>query len=187
MAEQAKNFEGKTVLLGVCGGIAAYKAIDLASKLTAAGAKVFTIMTANACELVGPKSFEAITNNPVFTNMWEKKAQYNIGHVHLAEQADLFVVAPATANIIGKMTNGICDDMLSTSLCVGWKKVLMAPAMNHNMWSNPAVKFNVNALKEMGVEFIGPGEGRLACGDIGPGRMAEPAEIIERIGKILGK
>lgn len=186
MNTNLENLTGKKILLGVSGGIAAYKAVDLASKLTSHGAKVYTIMTESATELVRPKSFEAITNNPVFTNMWDKKAEYNIGHVHLAQQADIFVVAPATANIIGKMANGISDDMLSTSLCVGWNgKILFAPAMNNNMYINPAVQKNIQTLKDMGVQFIGPESGRLACGDTGPGRMAEPFDIIQRISTIL--
>lgn len=188
MTKTGKNLKGKTVLLGVSGGIAAYKAVDLASKLTAGGAKVFTIMTENACKLIAPKSFEAITDNPVFTDIWATQTQHNIGHVSLAQQADVIVVAPATANIIGKMANGICDDILSTALCVGWNKpVLIAPAMNNNMWANPAVAFNVNSLKEMGIQFIGPETGRLACGTEGPGRMSEPADILDAIEKILSR
>jgi phosphopantothenoylcysteine decarboxylase/phosphopantothenate--cysteine ligase len=186
MVENKPNLHNKNVLMGVSGGIAAYKAVDLASKLTASGALVKTVMTENACQLVTVKSFEAVTNSEVFTSMWSKPAQYNIGHVNLVDWADVVVVAPATANIIGKAANGICDDLLSTILCVCWnKKVLVAPAMNSNMWLNPAVQGNIAKVKEMGFELIGPVEGRLACGTVGPGRMAEPADIIKAIEKLL--
>lgn len=188
MAKNTLKINGKTVLLGVTGGIAAYKAADLASKLVSAEANVFTVMTENACQLIGPKTFEAITNKPVFTSMWLQKANYNIGHISLAQQADIIVVAPATANIIAKMANGISDNMLSTTLCAGWNRpMLFAPAMNTNMWSNPAVQANVEKLKEMGVQLIGPEAGRLACGDQGSGRMSEPTDILIKIEKILTK
>ncbi|MHC4245026.1 MAG: flavoprotein [Planctomycetota bacterium] len=186
MAENTANLEGKNILLGVSGGIAAYKAVDLASKLTAYKSVVKTVMTKNACQLVTAKSFEAVTNSEVFTNMWSEASQYNIGHVKLVDWADVVIVAPATANIIGKAANGICDDLLSTILCVCWdKKVLLAPAMNNNMWQNPAVQNNIAKIKEIGFELIGPVEGRLACGTVGPGRMAEPTDIISAIEKLV--
>lgn len=177
------------ILLGVTGGIAAYKAVDLASKLTAAGAVVRTVMTEAACRLVGPKSFEAVTGSAVFTTMWDAPEEYTINHIALVDWADLVVVAPATADIIGKIANGICDDLLSTILCACWPltqsgRTLLAPAMNKNMWANPAVQNNVTKIKEMGVQLIGPVEGRLACGAEGPGRMAEPKDIFEAIEKI---
>jgi len=177
------------ILLGVTGGIAAYKAVDLASKLTAAGAGVRTVMTEAACRLVGPKSFEAVTGSAVFTTMWSAPEEYAINHIALVDWADLVVVAPATADIIGKTANGICDDLLSTILCACWPltqsgRTLLAPAMNKNMWANPAVQNNVTIIKEMGVQLIGPVEGRLACGAEGPGRMAEPKDIFEAIEKI---
>jgi phosphopantothenoylcysteine decarboxylase/phosphopantothenate--cysteine ligase len=188
MAKRTKTTCGKTVLLGVSGGIAAYKAVDLASKLVGAGFAVHTVMTANACELVGAKSFEAVTGNAVYSSLWSAPQEFRIGHISLAEAADVVVVAPATANIIAKAAGGICDDLLSTTLCVCWQKpVLFAPAMNTRMWNNPIVKKNVAILKkELKVQFIGPAEGRLACGETGPGRMAEPADILRRIQEILG-
>jgi phosphopantothenoylcysteine decarboxylase/phosphopantothenate--cysteine ligase len=186
MAENKSNLKGRNILLGVSGGIAAYKAVDLASKLTAYKGAVKTVMTENACQLVTGKSFAAVTNSEVFTSMWSEATQYSIGHVKLVDWADVVIVAPATANIIGKAANGICDDLLSTILCVCWdKKVLLAPAMNNNMWLNPAVQNNVAKIKEMGFELIGPVEGRLACGTVGPGRMAEPTDIINAIEKLL--
>jgi phosphopantothenoylcysteine synthetase/decarboxylase len=183
------------ILLGVTGGIAAYKAVDLAGKLTAAGARVKTVMTEDACRLVGPKSFEAVTQSTVFTTLWpdtSAPAEYQASHITLLEWADIVVVAPATANILGKIANGICDDMLSTTLCACWPLVesgsaLIAPAMNTNMWANPAVQHNVKILRERGFQFIGPAEGRLACGSEGIGRMSEPKDILEAIEKIASK
>lgn len=180
------------ILLGVTGGIAAYKAVDLAGKLTAAGARVKTVMTEAACRLVGPKSFEAITQSAVFTTMWSTAEEYQISHIALLDWADVVVVAPATANILGKIANGICDDMLSTTLCACWPlvesgAVLLAPAMNNNMWANPAVQHNVKTLEERGFQFTGPAEGRLACGTEGIGRMSEPQQILEAIEKIASK
>ena len=180
------------ILLGVSGGIAAYKAVDLASRLTSAGARVNTVMTENACLLVGPKSFEAVTCSAVFTSLWSTPEEYKIGHIALVDWADIFVVAPATANIIGKIANGICDDLLSTTLCAAWRLIkseaaLLAPAMNNNMWNNPAVQRNVKTVKEMSFQLIGPVEGRLACGAEGIGRMAGPQDILETIEKIASK
>jgi phosphopantothenoylcysteine decarboxylase/phosphopantothenate--cysteine ligase len=177
------------ILLGVTGGIAAYKAVDLAGKLTCAGAGVKTVMTEAACRLVGPKSFEAITQSAVFTTMWSTPEEHQISHTALVDWADVVVVAPATANILGKIANGICDDMLSTTLCACWPlvesaTVLLAPAMNNNMWANPAVQRNVKTLEERGFQFIGPAEGRLACGTEGIGRMSEPQDILNAIEKI---
>ena len=185
MAKENSAISGLNVLLGVSGGIAAYKAVDLASKLTAAGALVDAVMTENACKFILPKSFEAVTGRAVYTSMWENPAGFQIEHISLADSADIVVVAPATANIIGKAANGICDDLLSTILCACWqRKVLFAPAMNEKMWINPAVQNNVKTLKERGFEIIGPQIGRLACGEEGIGRMAEVADIMERLGKM---
>jgi len=180
--------ENLNILLGVTGGIAAYKAADLASKLTAAGAKIKTIMTENACELIGPKSFEAVTGSDVFISLWSTTDEKNGSHIALLDWADLVVVAPATANIIGKVANGICDDLLSTTVCACWQKpTLFAPAMNNNMWENPAVQRNVETLKQMRIRLIGPVKGRLACGTKAVGRMAEPQDILEAIKKLATK
>jgi phosphopantothenoylcysteine decarboxylase/phosphopantothenate--cysteine ligase len=184
MAAKPKPSQPKrTVLLGVCGGVAAYKAADLASKLTAEGYSVHTIMTASACELMGAKTFEAVTGNAVHTSLWSTPEEFRISHINLADIADIVVVAPATANIIAKAACGICDDLLSTTLCACWQKpTLFAPAMNTRMWNNPVVQKNIAILKkELKVQMIGPGEGRLACGDIGAGRMAEVADIVATI------
>ncbi len=187
--EMLDNFN---ILLGVTGGIAAYKAVDLASKLTAAGANVNTVMTENACRFVGPKSFEAVTNSAVLTDMWSTPEQFRFGHIAPADWADIVIVAPATANIIGKVAHGICDDLLSTLLCACWPlmksgAVLLAPAMNDKMWANPAVQNNVETIRKMGIRIVGPVEGRLACGTKGLGRMAEPQDILEAIEKIASK
>jgi phosphopantothenoylcysteine decarboxylase/phosphopantothenate--cysteine ligase len=180
------------ILLGVTGGVAAYKAVDLASKLTAAGARVRTVMTEAACRLVGPKSFEAVTGSAVYTATWSDPDEFKISHIDLVDWADLIVVAPATADILGKTANGICDDLLSTILCACWPLVrsgmtLLAPAMNTNMWANPAVQNNVATMKERGFQFTGPVEGRLACGAEGPGRMSEPHDILEVIEAMASK
>ena len=174
------------ILLGVSGGVAAYKAVDLASKLTALGAAVQTVMTQNACRFVGPKSFEAVTCSAVFTSLWSAPEDHRSTHIAIVDWAEVIVVAPATADIIGKAANGICDDLLSTILCASSARpVLLAPAMNLNMWNNPAVQRNIQFLKETGFELIGPVEGRLADGTVGVGRMAEPQEIIAVIEKML--
>ena len=184
--------ENLNILLGVSGGVAAYKAVDLASKLTTRGARVSTVMTEAACRLVGPKSFEAVTGSAVYTTMWNTPDDYEISHIALVDSADLVVVAPATANIIGKIANGICDDLLSTVLCACWPRIesgaaLLAPAMNDRMWANPVVQNNVKTVKELGFQLTGPVEGRLACGTQGLGRMSEPQDIAEAIEKIASK
>ena len=185
MVGKKTNLSGLNILLGVSGGIAAYKAVDLASKLTAVGASVNTVMTENACRLVAPKSFEAVTNSAVFTSLWGASEEYKISHINLADWADVVVVAPATANIIAKIANGICDDLLSTTLCACWQKpTLLAPAMNENMWQNPAVRRNVKLARDMGFKLIGPEKGRLADGTEGIGRMSEPQDILEVVGKV---
>ena len=174
------------VLLGVSGGVSAYKVVDLASKLTALGAGVKTVMTENACRFVGVKSFEAVTCSAVFTSLWSSPEEYRSTHIAFVDWADLVVVAPATANIIAKAANGICDDLLSTALCAAWRKpMLLAPAMNSNMWANPAVQRNVQTLKDAGVRLVGPFEGRLANGAVGMGRMAEPRDILAAIEEML--
>jgi phosphopantothenoylcysteine synthetase/decarboxylase len=180
------------ILLGVSGGIAAYKAVDLASKLTAAGAKVKTVMTENACRFVTPKSFETVTCFSVFTTLWSTPQECEASHIALLDWADVIVVAPATADIIGKVANGICDDLLSTTLCACWPLVktgsaLLAPAMNKNMWANPVVQRNAETLKKMGFQLVGPGKGRLACGEEGIGRMAEPGDILKAIVRIASR
>ena len=177
--------DNRHILLGVTGGVAAYKAVDLAGKLASAGAEVKTVMTEAACRFVGPKSFEAVTQSAVFTTMWSTPEEFNISHIALTDWADLVVVAPATANIFAKVAHGICDDLLSTTLCACWERpILFAPAMNNRMWANPTTQANVETLRKRGIQLIGPEEGRLACGASGPGRMSEPQDIMDVIVKI---
>jgi phosphopantothenoylcysteine decarboxylase/phosphopantothenate--cysteine ligase len=182
MPQDKLNLESTNILLGVTGGVAAYKALDLASRITAQGANVKTVMTENACRLVGPKSFQAVTASPVYTDMWADTEDFKISHIALVDWADILVVAPATANIIAKAANGICDDLLSTMLCTCWKKTtIIAPAMNTQMWENPIVQANIEKLKKIGFEIVGPATGRLACGTQGIGRMTEPQDILDTI------
>ncbi len=172
----------RRILLGVCGGIAAYKAAELARRLTAEGAVVRTILTRNARRLVTPKLFETLTGQAVYTSLWSGPEAFQIGHVSLADWAQAVVVAPATANLLAKLAVGLCDDLLSTTLCAAWERpLLLAPAMNTKMWTHPAVQQNARTLQERGVTLIGPEEGPLACGTQGPGRMAEPADILAAI------
>lgn len=186
MSADGSNLSSKRVLLGVTGGIAAYKAADLASKLTGAGACVRTILTEAGEKLVTAKTFEAVTGQPVFTSLWTGPETYRIGHIQLADWADAVVVAPATADIIAKAACGLCDDLLSTTLCVCWDKpMLMAPAMNSRMWANPIVQRNIAVLQEQKVRTVGPCTGRLACGTEGVGRMAEVPEIIEAVKQLF--
>jgi phosphopantothenoylcysteine synthetase/decarboxylase len=179
----------RNILLGVTGGIAAYKAVDLASKITVAGANIKTVMTQNACKFVTPLSFEGVTGSEVLTSMWTPSQEHKIGHIALSDWAEIVVIAPASANIIAKIANGICDDLLSTVICACWPvilkgKAVIAPAMNNNMWENPSVQKNIETIKTMGFRLIGPAEGRLACGTIGTGRMSEPKEILDFIENI---
>jgi phosphopantothenoylcysteine decarboxylase/phosphopantothenate--cysteine ligase len=167
------------IALGVCGGIGAYKAVEVARGLQKHGHDVAAIMTRSARRFVGPVTFEAITRHEVVTDQWKPGANADIEHISLASSADLLLVAPATANIIGKFANGIADDFLSSMYLATTAPVMMAPAMNTNMFAHPAVVRNLETLTARGVKFVEPGEGYLACGWIGKGRLAEPNEIVE--------
>ncbi|WP_068791673.1 bifunctional phosphopantothenoylcysteine decarboxylase/phosphopantothenate--cysteine ligase CoaBC [Brevibacillus laterosporus] len=169
----------KEIVLGVSGGIAAYKAAALTSKLTQAGAKVSVVLTANACKFVQPITFEALSHRPVYTDTFKEPVPGVISHIDVADRADLVILAPATANIIGKYANGIADDMLSTMLLATTAPVMVAPAMNVNMYNHPAVQANMQRLLTYGVTMVEPNEGMLACGWVGRGRLAEPEEIVE--------
>ncbi len=168
--------KNKKILLGVTGGIAAYKAVDLASKLTKQGATVKTIMTANACELISPITFKSITHQPVVTKMFDINA--DIEHISLADWAEIVVVAPATANIIGKVASGIADDLLSTAIMATRSPVLFVPSMNVHMYENPIVQENISMLSKLSYFFIEPEKGMLACGYEGKGRFPKTDEII---------
>ncbi|MCA9078473.1 MAG: phosphopantothenoylcysteine decarboxylase [Planctomycetaceae bacterium] len=175
----------REVLLGVSGGIAAYKAADLTSKLVQSGAKVTAVLTPAATRFIGATTFEALTGRGVLTGMFEPREHFIGEHIGLARLADVFVIAPATADMLAKLALGLADDLVSTlALSVTCPK-LVAPAMNNEMWSKPPVQRNVEQLRNDGWEIVGPGSGWLSCGNVGPGRMAEPAEILERVKSAL--
>ena len=171
----------KCVVLGVTGGIAVYKALDVVSSLRKKNFDVRVIMTKSATEFVSKTTFQAISQNLVTTDMFEEPKAWEIQHISLAKKADIFLVAPATANIIGKVANGIADDMLSTTIMATKAKVVFAPAMNTNMYENPIVQGNIQKLKSLGYEFIEPDSGRLACGDEGKGKFPNPKVIVDRV------
>lgn len=175
----------KTVVLGVSGGIAVYKACDLVSKLKKAGINVHVIMTKSATEFVAPLTFQTLSQNYVVEDMFESPKTWDVEHISLAKKADLFVLAPATANVIGKVANGISDDMLTTTVMATKAKVLVAPAMNTNMYENPIVQRNIQILKDLNYEFVEPESGRLACGDVGSGKLASVDTIFEKIISLL--
>ena len=171
----------KKILLCVSGGIAVYKAVALVSKLSQAGANVKVIMTESATKFVQPLSFQVMSRNDVYTDTFDEKNSQVIAHIDLADWADLVIVAPATANVIGKLANGFGDDMLTTTLLATTAKVWIAPAMNVHMYDHPAVKRNIATLAQDGYEFIEPSEGFLACGYVGKGRLEEPEKIVELV------
>jgi len=180
--------EGKSIVLGVTGGIAAYKAAVLCSRLVKAGAVVDVILTGAAREFVTPLTFQALTHRPVVTEMFALLAETEIGHVSLAQRADLLIVAPATANTIAKLAAGLADSMLTTTLLAAQAPILLAPAMESHMWSNPLTQANVKRLGQLrDVTLVGPGEGRLASGASGVGRMSEPEEILDAACWLLGR
>ena len=176
---------GKEIVLGVTGGIAAYKAAEVVSRLRKMGASVHVIMTENARQFITPLTLETLSGNPVVHDTFERPATWEVEHIALAKRAEVFVIAPATANILAKMACGIADDMLSTTVLATKAPVLVAPAMNTGMWTAPATRQNVETLRQRGVCFVGPEAGFLACGDEGSGRMSEPAAIVEAIEAIL--
>ncbi|RSL31279.1 bifunctional phosphopantothenoylcysteine decarboxylase/phosphopantothenate--cysteine ligase CoaBC [Salibacterium salarium] len=169
--------QGKKILLGVTGGIAAYKAAALASKLTQAGAVVKVMMTTHAKEFVTPLTFQALTRDRVYDDTFAETDPEKVAHIDIADWADMVVIAPATANILAKFANGLADDMVSTTVLAATCPVYIAPAMNVNMYEHTAVKENMDKLKQRGCHFIEPGDGYLACGWIGKGRLAEPEDI----------
>lgn len=172
----------KCVVIGVTGGIAVYKALDIISALRKKDIEVHVIMTESASKFVNPLTFQSISQNLVVTDMFAEPKAWEIQHISLAQKADLMLIAPATANIIGKVANGIADDMLSTTIMAAAKaKVIFAPAMNTNMYQNRIVQGNIEKLKSYGYEFIEPASGRLACGDIGVGKLADVNTIVERV------
>ncbi|MEG0855063.1 MAG: bifunctional phosphopantothenoylcysteine decarboxylase/phosphopantothenate--cysteine ligase CoaBC [Terrisporobacter sp.] len=179
--------KNRTVVIGVSGGIAAYKACDVVSRLKKLNANVHVIMTKGATEFVTPLTFQSLSQNYVVSDMFEEPKTWDVEHISLAKKADVFLIAPATANIIGKIVNGICDDMLTTTVMATTGKVLIAPAMNTNMYKNPILQRNINTLKELGYNFVKPESGRLACGDIGEGKLASAEVIVDAVVELLSE
>lgn len=173
--------KGKNAVIGVCGGIAAYKVVEVVSRLKKLNVNVDVIMTKNATEFVDSLTFRSISNNPVTVGMFDNPQSWDIGHISLAEKADFIVVAPATANIIGKVASGIADDMLSTTIMASCAPVIFVPAMNFNMYENPIVQDNIEKLKNLGYIFMEPDSGLMACGTMGKGRLPEPSDIVKYI------
>lgn len=173
--------KGKTVVIGVSGGIAVYKACDVVSRLKKLNANVHVIMTKSATEFVTPLTFQSLSQNYVVSDMFKEPKTWDVEHISLAKKADVFLIAPATANVIGKVANGIADDMLTTTVMATTGKVLIAPAMNTNMYRNPILQRNISILKELGYNFVDPDSGRLACGDIGEGKLASPEKIVDAV------
>ena len=172
---------GQRILLCVCGGIAAYKAAELVRRLRDAGAAVRVAMTDNAQRFVGAQTFQALSGEPVRTSLWDAHAEAAMGHLELARWADQVVLAPATANTLAKLAHGFADDLVSTLCLATTAPLTIAPAMNHRMWRHPATQANVATLSQRGVRQVGPDDGPLAEGESGPGRMAEPAAIVEAL------
>lgn len=171
--------KGKKIVLGVTGGIAVYKAVDLVSRLRKRGCEVRVVMTEHAQQFVTPLTFKEISGNAVATSMWNSNQEFNVEHIALANWADAFLVAPATANILAKMTYGIADDLLSTTLLAAQAPIVVCPAMNTGMYLNAATQENIAKLQSRGITVMPPASGHLACGTSGPGRLPEPQQIVE--------
>ena len=173
------QLKGKTVLLGVTGGIACYKSANLASALVKQGANVQVLMTKNATEFIGPHTFESLTGNRVSVDTFDRNYQFQVEHIALADQADLVLVAPATANVLAKLAHGLADDMLTTTILACSCPKIAAPAMNTKMYENPVTQDNLDTLRKYGWEIVEPASGRLACGAVGKGKMPEPEDLLE--------
>ena len=179
------NLKGKRILLGVTGGVAAYKAAELARELQRAGARVQVVMTEAAARFVGPVTFQALTGEPVFTDQWDARIGNNMAHIELSRTADAILVAPATADFLAKAAHGLADDLLSTMCLARECPLLVAPAMNRQMWLHPATQRNVARLAADGVTILGPDSGEQACGETGLGRMLEPADLVDELADFL--
>lgn len=184
-AANTEDLAGREVLLAVTGGIAAFKAATVASRLVQRGCGVSVAMTSAARRFITPLTFRALTGRPVYTSIWRTENPADQQHLTLTERADVFIIAPATADIIGRIAAGLGDDLVSTLALSVASPVLLAPAMNTRMWENPIVQRNLNALCALGWQVVEPGEGWLACRTVGKGRMAEPEEIVERAVQIM--
>jgi len=182
-----ETLKGRRVVVGVCGSIAAYKACDLVSKLVQVGAEVRVVMTRSATQFVGPTTFRALSGSDVAVELFGAIPEMEIEHISLAEFGEALILVGATANVIGKITGGICDDLLTTTVCAAKGRVLLAPAMNWRMWGNPITQRNVEALRDLGYVFVGPDAGHLACGDTGSGRLAAREDMLDALDQVLGK
>lgn len=174
-----KPLKTRRILLGVTGGIAAYKSADLVRRLRDAGAEVRVVMSHGALAFITPLTFQAVSGNPVHTELLDEAAEAGMGHIELARWADQVLVAPATANFIARLAHGLADDLMSTICLATTAPVALAPAMNQQMWSNPATRANCEILERRGIDLIGPASGAQACGETGPGRMVEPSELVQ--------
>ncbi len=177
----ANMLTSKKILLGISGGIAAYKACELVRRLRDRGASVRVVMTEAACQFITPLTFQALSGNPVHTSLFDLNQEAQMSHITLADESDLILVAPASADLLAKMTHGICNDLLTTLLCATLKPVFICPSMNVNMWNHPATQSNISVLKSRGIHLINPDSGSLACGWKGMGRLAEAVKILEAL------
>jgi phosphopantothenoylcysteine decarboxylase/phosphopantothenate--cysteine ligase len=176
---------GSEIVVGVCGGIAAYKVADVVSKLVQLGAGVTVVMTAEAQKFVTPLTFEALSGRPVRTSTFDLVETSDPQHIGLTDRADLMLVAPATNNTIAKVAHGLCDDLVSLMICAAACPVAFAPAMNNRMWDHPIAQENIAKLKSIGYRFIGPEAGWLACRNVGAGRLSDPGKIVEEVARLL--
>ncbi len=183
----ANMLKDKTILVGVCGGIAAYKACEFVRLLIEARADVHVMMTASGQEFVTPMTFQALSGNPVHTELFNLTQEQEIGHISLADRADAVVIAPATANTVAKLAHGQADDILTTVVLATKAPVLICPSMNVNMWEHPATQLNIQCLQELGYQLLDPEAGYLACGWEGRGRLPDPARIVEALEAMLSK
>jgi phosphopantothenoylcysteine decarboxylase/phosphopantothenate--cysteine ligase len=182
---QQPILKGREIVVGVCGGIAAYKVADVVSKLVQLGAGVTVCMTAEAQKFITPLTFEALSGRKVRTGTFDLVDTSDPQHIGLTERADLMLVAPATNNVIAKVAHGLCDDLVSLMVCAAACPVVFAPAMNNRMWAHPVARENVAKLAGLGYRFIGPDAGWLACRNVGPGRLSEPGRIIDEVVRML--
>jgi len=183
----SQSLQGERVLLGVCGGIAAYKAAELVRRLREAGAEVRVVMTDGATHFVGAATFQALSGNPVRSSLWDAAAEAAMGHIELARWATCVLIAPATADMLAKLAHGHADDLLSTMCLATIAPIAIAPAMNNRMWLHPATQANLALLRSRGVLVLGPDDGEQACGETGPGRLQEPDAIVAALALTHGQ
>ncbi|HEV2295085.1 MAG TPA: flavoprotein [Tepidisphaeraceae bacterium] len=185
ISANAPALKGREIIVGVCGGIAAYKVADVVSKLVQLGGGVSVVMTAEAQRFVTPLTFEALSGRKVRTSTFDLADPGDAQHIGLSERSDLMLIAPATSNIIAKVAHGLCDDLVSLMVCAAACPVVFAPSMNHRMWDHPVAQENVAKLKQIGYRFIGPESGWLACRNVGAGRLSDPQKIVDEVVQML--